>query len=56
MMNATNQSSTRGGNASASMRRISPRANNTLRMNGAKIAVAAEDSVKGQMKRVEDWI
>ena len=37
-------------------RRTSPRANQTLRMNGAKIAISTEESVKGQMKRVEDWI
>ena len=34
-------------NASASMRRISPRNNATLRTNGAKIATDATESVKG---------
>ena len=43
-------------NASASMRRISPRANHTLRQNGAKIATPVDESVKGHCKKVEDWI
>ena len=44
-------------NASTSMqRRISPRANATLRQNGAKIVTTSEDSVKGQVKKVEEWI
>ena len=51
MANATQSS-----NASASMRRISPRNNATFRSNGAKIVVAAEDSVKGGVKRIEEWI
>ena len=53
MANATHNS-----NASSSgfRSKISPRNNQTLRQNGAKIVPDAGDSVKGQIKRVEDWI
>ena len=40
----------------SSMRRVSPRNNATLRANGAKIAIPGDESVKGQIKRVEEWI
>ena len=47
---------TMGAASNASSKRVSPRANTTLRLNGAKIAVPVEESVKGQVKRVEEWI
>ena len=45
-------------NASGSFRRgvVSPRNNQTLRSNGAKIVIDAGESVKGHVRRVEDWI
>ena len=49
--NATNASSYASMN-----RRTSPRNNTTLRANGAKIAIPQEENVKGQVKRVEEWI
>ena len=52
MATATHYSS----NVSASIRRISPRPNATLRANGAKIAVPVEDNVKSHCKRIEEWI
>ena len=32
------------------------RSNRTLRANGAKIATDSQDSCRGQVKRVEEWI
>eukprot|EP00354_Favella_ehrenbergii_P001365 CAMPEP_0170452516 /NCGR_PEP_ID=MMETSP0123-20130129/1385_1 /TAXON_ID=182087 /ORGANISM="Favella ehrenbergii, Strain Fehren 1" /LENGTH=77 /DNA_ID=CAMNT_0010714541 /DNA_START=1 /DNA_END=234 /DNA_ORIENTATION=+ len=56
----TNNSMHSAGNASASFaaaKRMSPRnAGATLRQNGAKIAISPEDSVRGHVKRIEDWI
>ena len=43
-------------NKSMQKRNISPRNNNTLRANGAKIAIPVDDNVKSHIKRVEDWI
>ena len=45
------------GNASRTFdaKRTSPR-NNTLRQNGAKIAIDPAESVRGQVKRIEEWI
>ena len=54
LANATHSSNVSG--ASATMKRTSPRNTNTLRQNGAKIAISTEDSVKGSIKRVEEWI
>ena len=54
LMAAANQ--TAASNASV-QRRVSPRgANSTLRANGAKIAIPGDESVKGHIRRVEEWI
>ena len=55
MANATNASSYASMNKQH-IARTSPRNNTTLRANGAKIAIPQEENVKGQVKRVEEWI
>ena len=58
MLKTNNSMVGSAGNASRTFdsKRTSPRNNGTLRQNGAKIAIDPQDSVRGHVKRIEEWI